>query len=178
VCYLYKTEKLMGKQIVREKVLVVPYVVSYDFTKRKNIIHFLMVKDRSYHEWGFISGGVKHGENNFDAAMRELKEETSGLLKLPYDNMKFRFTSKYRTKEHAERDKRRNEKVKNNYTVYIFSWRDLYRLKKHIEGFVENEEVIDIAVRPYEEFEDVWSFCQDIYEQYVLPRCQIVATHR
>jgi 8-oxo-dGTP pyrophosphatase MutT (NUDIX family) len=46
--------------------------------------HFLIVHDRRYREWTFVTGGCRRREvyNPLRCALRELEEETRGLIKL------------------------------------------------------------------------------------------------
>ena len=161
----------MPRHIHRNKVLVVPYVLVKTASNNTTKPSFVMVKDRKTKEWGFISGGVKKGEHSDDAARRELREETSNILILPdlYDT--HAFVSTYRPPELLKMDKRRDEFVISSYKMYAFSLSDrpvdrMYEknLGKYLkQSFYENNEVIDIDLRPYTEYENVWSFSDDVY---------------
>jgi 8-oxo-dGTP pyrophosphatase MutT (NUDIX family) len=151
----------MTKQILRNKVLVVPYVMSCTFEP-----HFVMVKDRQTNEWGFISGGVKKNESPIQAAYREVKEETSGVLNLALRPNGFKFVTSYRPPELLMIDKRRNEIVHSLYTMYVVpctSW-DISRL----QAFAPNNEIIDVRVAPFRDFHHVWTFCEDVYHKHVV----------
>ena len=68
--------------MILRKVLVVPYV---RLAKRKT--RLLVVRDAEYDEWTFISGTCEFRESVEKCAIRELYEETKGLVqlrRLPY----------------------------------------------------------------------------------------------
>ena len=56
----------------RKKVIVIPYINRL----------FLMVKDKKYEEWTFVTGSCKKNEDFSDCALRELYEETNGTINL------------------------------------------------------------------------------------------------
>lgn len=58
--------------------------------------HFLLVHDRRYKEWTFVTGGCRKREvyNPLRCAVRELEEETRGLVNLKDGTYKyFKFTT-------------------------------------------------------------------------------------
>lgn len=61
------------------KVLVIPYVRASGRRKPR----FLVAKDRASGEWTFFSGTCEAHEVPVRCALRELYEETKGLLRLP-----------------------------------------------------------------------------------------------
>lgn len=145
--------------VTRKKVLIVPYI-------GKNIDKVLMVKDVKTSEWGFISGGVKKHESSFQAAERELSEETSGILRninVKRSNVDVFYTL-YRPPDLLKIDKSRNEIVRSMYTVYMYELDEPLVL----DHFVSNKEVNDIQVKPYDEFSNVWKFCDDFYHSYLV----------
>jgi 8-oxo-dGTP pyrophosphatase MutT (NUDIX family) len=137
---------------VRRKVLIIPYITS----------KFLMVKDIKTGEWGFISGGVKKNESYYQAANRELKEETSGVLKSigsKYQN--FMFKTWYRPYEMLAIDKKRKEVIESLYMVYIFK---LPRFNKSLlSQFEPNSEVNELCIAEFDSVDNVWDFCVDFY---------------
>ncbi len=62
------------------------------FRKRSGNHEFLLVKNKRGGNWGFPKGHIEIGENEFDTAKREVKEET-GLDILPLEG--FRVISEY-----------------------------------------------------------------------------------
>ena len=77
---------------------------------------FLLVHDRRYKEWTFVTGGCRRREvfNPLRCVIRELEEETRGIINLKkgsYSYFSFSF------KDH--------EGVKNVYHVYIFDMPEL-----------------------------------------------------
>jgi len=147
----------MVRQVVRRKILVIPYKSMLDGS-----CEFLMVQDRKTAEWGFISGGVKMNETPELAASRELLEETSGVLNPSKLSPFTTFTSTYRPEELQMVDRKRGEFVKSVYHVFLLKFD-----RANIDRFHPNKEVTNIRVAKYHTFENVWSFCDDVYFRYV-----------
>lgn len=145
--------------VTRKKVLIIPYI-------GKNMDRVLMVKDVKTNEWGFISGGVKKHESSFQAAERELSEETSGILRhIDVKRSKVDvFYTLYRPPDLLKIDKSRNEIVRSMYTVYMYEIDE----PPFLEQFVSNKEVNDVQIKPYNEFSNVWKFCDDFYRTYLV----------
>jgi len=141
--------------VTRRKVLIIPSIGE----------KVLMVKDVRTDEWGFISGGVKKKESSFQAAERELAEETSGLFtKIDASKSKINvFYTLYRPPELLKIDKARREIVRSMYTVYMYEMESLPTLSH----FFPNKEVNDIQIKPYREFSNVWTFCDDFYKNHM-----------
>jgi len=79
-------------------------------------LKFLLVHDRRYKEWTFVTGGCRRREifNPLRCAIRELEEETRGIINLKkgvYSYFSFSF------KDH--------EGVNNVYHVYVFEMPEL-----------------------------------------------------
>ena len=147
----------MVRQVVRNKVLVIPYTTLLD-----NSCEFLMVQDRKTLEWGFISGGMKMNETPEQAATRELREETSGVLDSRNMTRFTTFVSTYRPEELQVVDRQRREKVKSVYHVFLLKFE-----QANVKRFRPNKEVTDIRIAKYQAFKNVWSFCDDVYFRYV-----------
>ena len=141
--------------VTRRKVLIIPYI-------GKNMDKVLMVKDVRTNEWGFISGGVKKKESSFEAAERELAEETSGLMTKidPKKACIDVFYTLYRPQELLKIDKSRREIVRSMYTVYMYE----IESDPMIHRFSPNKEVNDVQIKPFAEFSNVWTFCDDFYK--------------
>lgn len=60
----------------RKKIIIIPYIVY------KKVSHLMMVKDKKFNEWTFVTGGCKPNEQFNLCALRELYEETNGVLDL------------------------------------------------------------------------------------------------
>lgn len=61
-----KTRKAIGCIIVcKNKFIIINKISNSDIKTQKN-----------FSEWDFVKGGIKEGEKNIDAVLRELKEET------------------------------------------------------------------------------------------------------
>lgn len=141
---------------MRKKVFVIPYFVDDADRNRQQV---LMVKDRKTNEWGFISGGVKNHETYFQAAERELFEETSGGMDhIPEEHGKSTFKTMYRPDELLRVNKNRGEIVSSNYCVF---WIPISpRFARRLESeFVPNEEVKEVRVDEYFSFRNRWVVC-------------------
>lgn len=150
--------------VTRKKVLVVPYYVTP--TGEKQVV---LVRDSKTKEWGFISGGVKASEEPRQAAERELLEESSSTIRFSPNNDYFQFVSLYRPTEMKTIDAQRNELVRSVYTVFMFQVydSDLERIQNQ---FAPNKEVVDIACDDYNRFEQTWTFCDDVFRDYIRVR--------
>lgn len=98
-------------------------------------LKFLVVHDKRHHEWTFVTGGCKYKEifNPIKCAVRELEEETRGVVSLKNGHYKyFRFSAQPS-----------NDPIEfSMYHVYIF----------HI-GLVSNEELKHIEEKFFREKE-------------------------
>jgi len=102
--------------LYRSKVLVVPYV-----RNGQNVL-FLLVKDRKFDEWTFISGTCKkrNMEHPLACATRELREETKDAIDIdlttwPYRHVAFN-TSYY---EPSPQQLRNHTDISTTYHVYF-----------------------------------------------------------
>lgn len=85
-----------------------------------NIQKFLIVHDRRYKEWTFVTGGCRKREiyNPLRCALRELEEETRGLLNLKKGFYSyFKFTNTFQEPKDIED----GIEVLNHYHVYILN---------------------------------------------------------
>ena len=101
----------------RHKCVVIP------ITRTKNSTKFLTVRDKRHKEWTFITGGCRKREISepLKCAMRELDEETRGTFPINETIYKyFTFTTKKRSPEELERDRKENLDVTCIYHVYVF----------------------------------------------------------
>jgi 8-oxo-dGTP pyrophosphatase MutT (NUDIX family) len=143
--------------VTRRKVLIIPYI-------GENMDKVLMVKDSKTGEWGFISGGVKKRESFYNAAVRELMEETSGLItSIDQNALTNVFYTYYRPQELLKVDNERGEVVRSMYTVFMYELTSPVSL--HL--FTPNKEVVDVQIKPYAEFSNIWSFCDEIYHNNI-----------
>lgn len=79
----------MARKEERHKAIAIPVTYANDKPR------FLTVKDRRFKEWIFVTGGCRRREvyNPLQCALRELEEETRGVLKLKkgtYSSFSFR----------------------------------------------------------------------------------------
>lgn len=152
----------------RRKVIVIPFV------HEAALMRLLVVKDRRTKEWTFVSGGCKAHESDVDAARRELKEETRGLLDLDIGSMpssSFKFRSFYRDPKEMCQDAARGQRIVTCYTVYfanvtgVVDREAVQRTFRHIRNMkgVFNENT-DLAFETLDEFEKknhVWPFIRE-----------------
>ena len=83
----------------------------------------LTVRDKRFKEWTFITGGCRKREvpDPIKCALRELDEETRGAFRITGDLYKyFKFTTKLRSPEELERDRREGLEVTCTHHVYTF----------------------------------------------------------
>ena len=83
---------------------------------------FLTVRDRRFKEWIFVTGGCRKKEisNPLKCALRELEEETRGVVNLRSgEYTSFIFSTKNRTPEELKHDQNMGIEVIYVYHVYI-----------------------------------------------------------
>lgn len=140
--------------VVRRKVMVIPYAGR----------RVLMVRDRGTGEWGFVSGGVKRHEKHAEAAVRELREETSDLLRdLRGLQKETAFDTWYRTKTHRANDDRKGERVRSEYRVFWVRV-DPAVLDRLPKTFAPNEEIVELGVGEYHRFAPRWELCDSFVD--------------
>lgn len=151
------------KIVTRRKVLVVPYIGDNMSTAK-----ILMVKDLKTGEQGLISGGIKRKETPYQAAEREMSEETSGLFtKFKSKPISFTFTTLYRPPELMKIDHSRQEIVRSFYTIFLY---EIPYFHVSLNNFVPNKEVSAIRMGKFDDFENVWSFCTDVFNKFLRDR--------
>ena len=137
--------KCRMKSEQRHKCVVIPITKSESSTK------FLTVRDRRHKEWTFITGGCRKREisDPIKCAMRELDEETRGTFPIREPIYKyFSFTTKKRSPEELDRDRKEGLEVTCVYHVYIFvmDCSDNYR-REVIMNFEKQKEIMEIRKR-------------------------------
>jgi hypothetical protein len=120
----------------RHKAIAIP--VSFaDGTPR-----FLTVRDKRFEEWIFVTGGCRKKEiyNPIRGALRELEEETRGLVNLKSGTYSyFRFTTKDRSREELLKDRMEGLDVTLVYNVYVLDYN------------VNRQQQVELIRRFYEE---------------------------
>jgi len=147
------------KTVVRRKVIVIPYVHSGEF---------LVVKDRKFKEWTFITGGCKAYETDAQAARRELLEETRGNLDAPFieDSHMVQFRTTYRESKELVQDRSRGERIVTQYTVFFVNinispeeLKTKFRGTKNVRGpFNENADLSFETPESFAQKTHVWRF--------------------
>lgn len=151
------------KTVVRRKVIVIPYVHSGEF---------LVVKDRKFKEWTFITGGCKAYETDAQAARRELLEETRGTLDVPFtdDQESIKFRTTYRESRELAQDRLRGERVVTQYAVFfvdvssqaIGNLKAKFRETKNVRGaFNENADLSFETLESFAQKTHVWRFIRN-----------------
>lgn len=129
----------------RHKCVVIP------ITRTKNSTKFLTVRDKRHKEWTFITGGCRKREisDPIKCAMRELDEETRGTFPIKEPIYKyFTFTTKKRSPEELERDRKEGLEVTCVYHVYIFVMEctDEYR-RDVVNNFEKQKDIMELRKR-------------------------------
>lgn len=98
----------------RHKAIAIP------MSKVNDVLHFLIVHDRRYREWTFVTGGCRRREvyNPLRCAIRELEEETRGIINLKRGSYSY---FKFTTDTPEPRDLEDGVEVLNHYHVYVFN---------------------------------------------------------
>ena len=97
----------------RHKAIAIP------MSEIENQKRFLIVRDRRYREWTFVTGGCRRREvfNPLRCAVRELEEETRGLINLKRGSYSY---FKFTTDTPEPRDIEDGVQALNHYHVYVF----------------------------------------------------------
>lgn len=114
-----------------------------------NLQHFLIVHDRRYREWTFVAGGCRRREifNPLRCALRELEEETRGLLNLKRGSYSY---FKFTTDTPEQRDIEEGVHALNHYHVYVFNLPMTSIEHRHIiRRFVEEKKKMEGAEVPF-----------------------------
>lgn len=145
--------------ILVRKILAVPYVRLPGKLKTR----FLVVRDQESKEWTFISGTCEPGERAAKCVLRELWEETRGLVELP--------KLPARTKQFRL--------VRENKQVDVFiiplrlkdeEMRTMVRQFYETEGgdlpeeFLENDRIVFETMAQFRRRKDIWPWAHGIIE--------------
>ena len=115
--------------------------------------YFLLVHDRRYKEWTFVTGGCRRREvyNPLRCALRELEEETRGTINLKrgvYSYFKFN-------------NKDPEDEVTNIYHVYVIDMPMTFNEHKHIvKRFDEEKEKMETHQMAFRKNYDENDFCE------------------
>lgn len=97
--------------------------------------HFLIVHDKRFREWTFVTGGCRRREiiNPLRCALRELEEETRGVINIKNGSYSY---FKFSVRDACD--------VTNVYHVYIIDFpMSLTDQKKFIDQFSLNKQLMD-----------------------------------
>jgi 8-oxo-dGTP pyrophosphatase MutT (NUDIX family) len=127
----------------RHKAIAIP------MSKVNDMHHFLIVHDRRYREWTFVTGGCRRREvyNPLRCAIRELEEETRGLINLKRGSYSY---FKFTTNTPEPRDVEDGVDVLNHYHVYVFNLPMTSTEHRHIiKRFIEEKKKMEGAEVPF-----------------------------
>jgi len=127
----------------RHKAIAIP------MSKVNDMQHFLIVHDRRYREWTFVTGGCRRREvyNPLRCAIRELEEETRGLINLKRGSYSY---FKFTTNTPEPRDVEDGVDVLNHYHVYVFNLPMTSTEHRHIiKRFIEEKKKMEGAEVPF-----------------------------
>jgi 8-oxo-dGTP pyrophosphatase MutT (NUDIX family) len=122
--------------------------------------HFLIVHDRRYREWTFVTGGCRRREiyNPLRCAVRELEEETRGIINLKKGTYTY---FKFATDTPEPRDIEDGVDVINHYHVYLFDIPMTDIEQYHIvKQFNEEKELMENKSIPFRKNYDENDFCR------------------
>jgi ADP-ribose pyrophosphatase YjhB (NUDIX family) len=161
-------KKSILKKIIRQKVLVIPYMKS-----ATGILRYLIVKDRVCDEYTFISGCVKKAELVQSCAVRELKEETREAVVIQLDRFqikRFVVETVSREPEEIKKDLMKREKIITVYHVFmidISNYKSPTELlntfktsKKTSKAYNENSEMTFATLDQFKT-KKMWSFIRN-----------------
>ena len=127
----------------RHKAIAIPVSVVND------VQHFLIVHDRRYKEWTFVTGGCRRREvyNPLRCAVRELEEETRGVINLKRGTYTY---FKFSTNTPEPRDIEDGVDVVNHYHVYVFDLPMTSIEHRHIvRRFTDEKEKMECSQVPF-----------------------------
>jgi 8-oxo-dGTP pyrophosphatase MutT (NUDIX family) len=127
----------------RHKAIAIP------MSKIDDVQYFLIVHDRRYREWTFVTGGCRRREvfNPLRCALRELEEETRGLINLKRGSYSY---FKFTTDTPEPRDIEDGVNVLNHYHVYVFHLPMTSIEHRHIiKRFIEEKKKMEGAEVPF-----------------------------
>lgn len=93
---------------IKHKAVIVPYII------HNGKFYVVVVKDKVFNEWTFVTGSCDKNESITDCALRELYEETRGILNLQHHTTSIDKFFQYT----FERYIKHNLNLK--YRVYVF----------------------------------------------------------
>lgn len=118
----------------RRKAIAIPFLMIQEE------YYFLMVHDKRYREWTFVTGGCRHSENNetIKCAIRELEEESRGLIRIregEYTSFSFKVRDLI-------------DGITNNYDVYMLEYSAMTRnnQKRFMDDFENRKIMMDSDV--------------------------------
>jgi hypothetical protein len=124
-----------------------------------NVPHFLVVHDRRYKEWTFVTGGCRRREiwNPIRCAVRELEEETRGIMNLKRGTYShFKFSTK-----NPEEKADEGLEVLSIYHVYLFEVPMTHIEHRHIvKRFTEEKEKMETRQMAFRKNYDENDFCE------------------
>ena len=126
----------------------------------EGVPHFLLVHDRRYKEWTFVTGGCRRREilNPLRCAIRELEEETRGTINLKRGSYAY---FKFSTDTPEPKDIEDGVSVINYYHVYVFDLPMTPIEHKHIvKRFDEEKQKMEGHAIPFRKNYDENDACE------------------
>ena len=130
----------MDDPVLREKPRERHKAIAIPMSTVNDQRYFLIVHDRRYREWTFVTGGCRRREvyNPLRCAVRELEEETRGTINLKRGSYAY---FKFSTDTPEPKDIEDGVSVINHYHVYVFDLPMTPIEHKHIvQRFKEEKE--------------------------------------
>jgi 8-oxo-dGTP pyrophosphatase MutT (NUDIX family) len=134
--------------------------VAIPMSQIEGVPHFLVVHDRRYKEWTFVTGGCRRREiyNPLRCAVRELEEETRGTINLKRGSYAY---FKFSTDTPEPRDLEDGVDVVNHYHVYVFDLPMTSLEHRHIvKRFTEEKDKMEGHVVPFRKNYDENDACE------------------
>ena len=167
---------LQARTVLRHKAVVIPRINMNNM----NNIKYIVVKDTENKELTFILGGCKQCENIRQCGIRELQEETRGVLinnrgepLVNEDNLVYSkslsFKSLNRSRKEREKDVRERVKVSMLYHVFYvdlnisqdqFEYMQLSFLKKKTQTDQETSNIF-MLTKPNLGKQNMWRFMRE-----------------
>lgn len=160
-----KRKKSILKKIIRQKALVIPYLLS-----SSGSVRYLVVKDKMHDEYTFISGCCKKSEHITTCAIRELREESKDAVNISFEKFdvkRFIVETYSRECDEYKEDLKKNERILTVYHVFLIDISFYKSPNEMVEIFKNSKKVSkaynensDLSCMTLDQFKakKMWSF--------------------